>query len=106
MSRGTTGVSSLSGITQSGPAINAVAPTITSIVDSPASGNLGVGSTVTLTLGFSSAVVVAGGTPTLTLNDGGVATYASGSGTSALTFTYTVGAKSKRRPLSRSPDIS
>ena len=37
-------------------------------------------------------VTVAGGTPTLTLNDGGVATYVSGSGTSALTFTYTVAA--------------
>ncbi len=33
-----------------------------------------------------------GGTPTLTLNDGGVATYTGGSGTSALTFSYTVGA--------------
>ena len=32
------------------------------------------------------------GKPTLTLNDGGTATYASGSGTSALTFTYTVAA--------------
>ena len=30
------------------------------------------------------------GTPTLTLNDGGTATYISGSGTSALVFSYTV----------------
>ena len=37
-------------------------------------------------------VTVAGGTPTLTLNDGGTATYTGGSGTSALTFSYTVGA--------------
>ena len=35
---------------------------------------------------------VAGGTPTLTLNDGGTATYTSGSGTNALTFSYTVAA--------------
>ena len=35
-------------------------------------------------------MTVAGGTPTLTLNDGGTATYSSGSGTDALTFTYTV----------------
>ncbi len=35
-------------------------------------------------------MTVAGGTPTLTLNDGGTATYVSGTGTSALTFTYTV----------------
>ena len=33
-----------------------------------------------------------GGTPTLTLNDGGTATYTGGSGTNALTFSYTVGA--------------
>ena len=31
-----------------------------------------------------------GGSPTLTLNDGGTATYTGGSGTSALTFSYTV----------------
>ena len=66
------------------------APTVTGISDLPATGDLGAGKTVTLTLGFSSAVTVAGGKPTLTLNDGGTATYASGSGTSALTFTYAV----------------
>ena len=47
---------------------------------------------MTLTLNLSEAVTVAGGTPTLTLNDGGTATYSGGSGTSALTFSYTVGA--------------
>ncbi len=67
------------------------APTITGISNSPATGDLNAGKTVTLTLGFSSAVTVVGN-PTLTLNDGGTATYASGSGTSALTFTYTVAA--------------
>ena len=41
---------------------------------------------------MSEAVTVAGGTPTLTLNDGGTATYVSGTGTNALTFSYTVGA--------------
>ena len=40
---------------------------------------------------MSEAVNVTG-TPTLTLNDGGNATYVSGTGTSALTFSYTVGA--------------
>ena len=30
--------------------------------------------------------------PTLTLNDGGTATYTGGSGTNALTFSYTVAA--------------
>ena len=33
-----------------------------------------------------------GGTPTLTLNDGGIATYTSGSGSNTLTFSYTVAA--------------
>ena len=37
-------------------------------------------------------MTVAGGTPTLTLNDGGTATYVSGTGNNALTFRYTVGA--------------
>jgi Bacterial Ig-like domain len=37
-------------------------------------------------------VTVAGGTPTLTLNDGGTATYTGGSGTNALTFSYTAAA--------------
>ena len=60
--------------------------------ESPASGDLNAGKTVTLTLNLSEAVTVAGGTPTLTLNDGGTATYTGGSGTNALTFSYTVGA--------------
>ena len=50
-----------------------------------------LGKTVTLTLAFSAAVTVAG-KPTLTLNDGGTATYVSGSGSKALTFNYTVAA--------------
>ena len=43
---------------------------------------------------MSEAVTVntTGGTPTLTLNDGGTATYTGGSGTNALTFSYTVAA--------------
>ena len=51
-------------------------------------------STVTLTLNMSENVTVntAGGKPTLTLNDGGTATYVSGSGTMRLTFSYTVAA--------------
>jgi hypothetical protein len=49
---------------------------------------------VTLTVNLSEAAVVTttGGTPTLTLNDGGIATYSGGSGTTALAFTYTVAA--------------
>ena len=83
---------SLTGLTQSGPQINTTTPAISSLVESPASGDLNAGKTVTLTLNLNEAVTVTGGTPTLTLNDGGTATYTSGSGTNALTFSYTVAA--------------
>ena len=67
---------------------------ISSIAESPSSGELNAGKTVTYTIGMSEAVTVntAGGSPTLALNDGGTATYVSGSGTNALTFSYTVAA--------------
>ena len=47
---------------------------------------------MTLTVNFSAPVTVntAGGSPTLALNDSGTAAYVGGSGTSALTFSYTV----------------
>ena len=83
---------SLTGLTQGSPQIDTTTPTISSLVESPSSGDLDAGKTVTLTLNLTEAVTVAGGTPTLTLNDGGTATYSGGSGTSALTFSYTVGA--------------
>ena len=85
---------SLTGLTQTGPQIDTTTPTISSLVESPSSGDLNAGKTVTLTLDTSEVVTVntSGGTPTLTLNDGGTATYSGGSGTNALTFSYTVGA--------------
>ena len=64
-------------------------PALTSIAETPATGSLNAGKTVTFTLTMSSIVNVTG-TPTLTLNDGGTATYAGGSGGTSLTFTYTV----------------
>ncbi len=73
-------------------AVDTTAPSITSIATSPGSGTVGTGSTVTLTVSFGETVNLAGGKPSLLLNDGGTATYVSGSGTSALTFTYTVAA--------------
>ena len=82
---------SLSGLTQSGPQIDTTAPSVTGVAASPSSGAELPGNTITLTLNLSEAVTVAG-TPTLTLNDGGTATYTGGSGTNALTFSYTVGA--------------
>src|SRR5581483_9224626 len=72
--------------------IDTTTPSLNAITQSPASGHLKAGKTVTLSLNMSEAVTVTGGTPTLTLNDGATATYTGGSGTSALTFSYTVGA--------------
>ena len=66
------------------------AVTIKSILDTPASGDLTGGKTVKLTVNMSQAVTVTGGVPTLSLNDSGTAVYVAGSGTSALTFNYTV----------------
>ena len=52
-------------VTQNGTS----APVVNSIAESPSSGDLDAGKTVTLTLNLSEVVTVAGGTPTLTLND-------------------------------------
>ena len=83
---------SLFGLTQTGPQIDTTAPSISSIVETPSSGDLNAGKVVTITLDMSEAVTVntAGGMPTIALNDGGTASYVSGSGTSALNFSYTV----------------
>jgi len=70
----------------------AAAAAVSSIAESPLGGSLTVGATVNFTVTFSAAVTVAGGTPTLTLNDGGSASYVSGSGTAALVFTHVVAA--------------
>jgi hypothetical protein len=55
-------------------------------------GDLDAGHMVTLDLHTNEAINVdtSSGVPTLTLNDGGIATYAGGSGSNALSFTYTV----------------
>ena len=54
------------------------------------SGDLNAGKVITLTVHMSQVVTVSSGAPTLTLNDGGVATYVSGSGTAALSFNYII----------------
>jgi Cellulase (glycosyl hydrolase family 5) len=95
--RGTSGSNAvLTGANGYNPAgilqIDTTAPTVSAIAESPGSGQVATGGTVTLTATFSEAVTVAGGTPTLALNDGGTATYLSGSGSSALAFKYTVAA--------------
>ena len=79
---------------------SSISPTVSSLVESPASGDLNAGKTVTLTLNLSEAVTVASGTPTLTLNDGGTATYTGGSGSTALTFSYTVASGQNTSDLS------
>ena len=70
--------------------IDTTTPTLISISETPSNGHLKAGKTVTLTLNMSEAVTVTGGIPTLTLNDGATATYTAGSGSNALTFSYTV----------------
>lgn len=87
------------------PPADTTPPTIVGIAASgtgitAGAGNLNAGKTVTLTVSFSEAVTVAGGTPALTLSDGGTASYSSGSGTSALVFTYTVQAGQNAADLS------
>ena len=67
-------------------------PTISSLIESPSSGDLDAGKTVTFTLNFNEAVTVAGRTPALTLNDGGTATYTGGSDSNALIFSYSIAA--------------
>ncbi|MCU1340553.1 MAG: hypothetical protein JWO19_6134, partial [Bryobacterales bacterium] len=68
---------------------------VKSVVASPATGTEVVGNSITFTVNFDQSMTVTG-TPTLKLNDGGVATYTGGTGTSALTFSYTVGASDSK----------
>ena len=78
---------SLTGITQGSPQIDTTPPMVSSVTGT--AGDYNAGNVLTLTLNMSEAVTVTG-TPTLTLNDGGTATYTGGSGSNALTFSYTV----------------
>lgn len=75
------------------PDANGVSPSLSSIyafTPSPATGNITTGSTITIAVSMNEKTIVTG-TPTLTLNSGGIATYASGSGTATLLFNYIVG---------------
>lgn len=64
---------------------------IFTVAASPSSGNLTNGQVITFTLNLAVVPWTVAGTPTLTLSSGGTASYSSGSGTSTLTFSYTVG---------------
>jgi DNA invertase Pin-like site-specific DNA recombinase len=65
------------------------APTITSITSTQANGSYPASTVIPVSVAFSEVVTVTG-TPTLVLNDGGTATYQSGSGTNTLVYSYTV----------------
>jgi hypothetical protein len=76
--------------------VDGVAPTVSSVAITSATGTsnntLNIGDVVTATVTMSEDTIVTG-TPKLALNIGGTtvqASYASGSGTSALLFTYTI----------------
>lgn len=75
--------------------VNPINPTILSVSSTTANGTYRIGDTITITVTFSEIVTVntGGGTPTLLLETGTTdrtASYASGSGTSTLSWTYTV----------------
>ena len=91
--------SSLSVTSSVSVTIDSVVPTVSSLAITSATGainnTLNAGDVVTVTATFSEAVTVvtSGGTPYLNLNIGGTtvqAAYASGSGSTALTFSYTI----------------
>ena len=71
--------------------IDTTAPTVSSVTSSTADGSYKAGATVSIQVNFSEPVTVTG-TPQLALSSGATVNYASGSGTSTLTFAYTVGA--------------
>lgn len=70
--------------------VDAVAPSVSSVSSTTANGTYKEGDVIAITILFSENVTVTG-TPILLLNSGGTAYYSSGSGSSLLTFNYTVG---------------
>jgi uncharacterized repeat protein (TIGR01451 family) len=68
-----------------------VPATVTNVTSTTANGTYGAGANIGIVVTFNGVVTVTG-TPRLALNSGGSASYSSGSGTAALTFTYIVGA--------------
>lgn len=74
--------------------VDGISPTVTSVTTSSAK-TYSAGETIAITLNFNRTMIldVTGGTPYLSLNVGGStkqATYVTGTGTSSLTFNYTV----------------
>ncbi|PZX17834.1 putative secreted protein (Por secretion system target) [Breznakibacter xylanolyticus] len=73
-----------------GVKVDAIVPTVTSVSSTTANGAYKIGDVIAITVNFSESVGVTG-TPTLALATGGTASYSMGSGSSTLTFNYTVG---------------
>ena len=69
--------------------IEATAPSVTSVSSTEPTGTYAAGTVIPISVVFSQAVNVTG-TPQLTLNDGGTASYVSGTGSNTLKFNYTV----------------
>lgn len=72
-----------------GVAVDTKAPEVSAMAYGANDGTLKAGETVTLAVTFSEAVTVSG-TPTIALANGGTATYVGVSGSTVLTFGYTV----------------
>jgi photosystem II stability/assembly factor-like uncharacterized protein len=70
------------------------AATVMNVTSSNANGNYVTGQPISIQVTFSAAVTVTG-MPLLALNSGGTASYASGNGTTTLTFNYVVGGTDK-----------
>ncbi len=76
-----------------GLTVDSVRPSVTSVTTTLSAGSeIASGGTATITLKMSEAVTVSG-TPILDLNDGGIASYVSGGGTTSLTFDYVAGSE-------------
>lgn len=72
--------------------IDGVAPTVSGVTSATANGTYKIGDIISIQINFSETVLVTG-TPQLTLETGAVdrtINYASGSGSSSLTFSYTI----------------
>src|SRR5581483_8717411 len=85
--------------------IDGVAPVVTNVTSTLADGSYKVGQVVPVTLAFNDTVTVTG-SPQLALNSGRTATYTSGTGTSTLTFNYTVVAGNTSADLDYATTIS
>jgi GH25 family lysozyme M1 (1,4-beta-N-acetylmuramidase) len=85
--------------------IDTTAPTVTNVTSTSANGAYKAAALIPITVTFSEAVTVTG-TPQLSLNSGAVVSYSSGSGTSTLTFNYTVAAGQNASDLNYSSTAS